>query len=200
LKTLIFFLTFAFTFSLTDFSYSQKKGQVNLGLGSGLFNFSTLNTGISGTLFNVSGGGSGSSSSTSSSFSFLVGYFPIDKLRIDGGLSIVAFEGSDALMYFNLGGRYFYYSGKKVKLNGGVSANFGITSATERTVSSNSFFSAPERRKPINLSITPFEFQFWPLEGGALTTDFTYTRVFLNGDNQSESSYGINVGLLIRLN
>jgi len=118
----------------SDISYSQTKGQIHFGLGSAVVNYSTLNTGVSATLIaSASSGGSGSTS-TISSFSFLTGYFVVDKLRLDGGLSVSANNGSDADIYFNLGARYFYYRDKKVNLDGGISANFGLTAGTERTV------------------------------------------------------------------
>lgn len=209
MKTLVKFLIPLFVFLMTGLVYPQMKGQVHLGLGSGLINFSTFNTGISGSLYNnFSEGSETDNTRGSSSFSFLVGYFPINNLRADGGFSINAFEYTEPAIYFNLGARYFYYSNKKIMLNGGLSANFGISTGAERsaylgeTYNSYGYYeSVYESRKPINLSITPFEFQFWPLEGGALTADFTYSWLFLNGgDNNKEKSFGINVGLLIRLN
>lgn len=208
MKALVKFLLPAFIFCITGISYPQLKNQVHFGLGSALFNYSTFNTGISGSLYNNYSSGSESDNTRgSSSFSFLVGYFPINKLRADGGFSINALKNSEPAIYFNLGARYFYYSDKKILLNGGISANFGISTGTERTASNEGSYNSYgyeydyESKKPINLSITPIEFQFWPLEGGALTADFTYTWLFLNGgDQDNEKSYGLNVGLLIRLN
>lgn len=191
MKSTIKFLVLPFIFFITPFSYSQTKGQVHLGIGSAVYNISTLsgNTGITGSLYNNYESGSNNTYS-SSTFSFLVGYFAVNKLRLDGGFSINVLEETDAAIYFNLGTRYFYYANKKILLNGGITGNFGITNGTERS-----------NKKPVNLNITPIEFQFWPFEGGAVTTDFTYTFVFLNGGgNNSEKSYGLNVGLLIRLN
>lgn len=187
-------------------SYPQKKGQVHLGIGSALLNYSTFNSGVSGSLYNNYSTGGRESGSGSSSFSFLVGYFPTDKLRIDGGMSINALKNISPNIYFNLGGRYFYVSNKNILLNSGISANFGITKGTERYVSSSSNnnyyygYGEYETKKPINFSLIPIEFQYWPFEGGALTTDFTYTWVFINGgDNNKDKTYGINIGLLIRL-
>jgi hypothetical protein len=210
MKTIINFLIPVFFLLSTALIYPQTKGQVHLGLGSSLINVSTAsgNTGVTGNLYNNFDDGSESdNNSGSSSFSFLVGYFPINKLRLDGGFSINAFERTEPAIYFNFGGRYFYYSNKKVMLNSGLFANFGLGTGTERIASSGeSGYSVgqettTELKKPINLSIVPIEFQYWPFEGGGLTTDFTYTWVFINGgDNNKEKSYGFNVGLLIRLN
>ncbi|MCY7363521.1 MAG: hypothetical protein LH629_15850 [Ignavibacteria bacterium] len=72
----------------SDISYSQTKGQIHFGLGSAVVNYSTLNTGVSASLISNVSGGSSSSTTTVSSFSFLTGYFVIDKLRLDGGLSV----------------------------------------------------------------------------------------------------------------
>ena len=58
--------------------------------------------------------------------------FPINKLRLDGGFSINAFERTEPAIYFNFGGRYFYYSNKKVMLNSGLFTNFGLGTGTER--------------------------------------------------------------------
>lgn len=209
MKSLIKFLIPVFILFLTGIIYPQTKGQVHLGLGSSVINISTAsgNTGITGSLYNNYDDGSESDNNNgSSSFSFLVGYFPVDRLRLDGGFSINAFERTEPAIYFNFGGRYFYYSDKKVMLNSGIFANFGLGTGTERIASSGeSGYSVgeytTEYKKPINLSIVPIEFQYWPFEGGGLTTDFTYTWVFINGgDNNKEKSYGFNVGLLIRLN
>lgn len=206
MKTLIKVLIPVLIFFAAGFSYPQKKGQVHLGIGSALFNYSTFNSGVSGSLYNNYSSGGNGSSSGSSSFSFLVGYFPTDKLRIDGGFSINALKDVTPNIYFNFGGRYFYVSDKKVLLNGGFSANFGITNGTERYVNNgntNYYYSYEdiETKKPINFSLIPLEFQYWPFEGGAVTTDFTYTWVFINGgDNNKEKTYGFNIGLLIRLN
>ena len=207
MKTTIKFIIPVIILFISGISYPQTKGQVHFGLGSAVINFSTAagNTGNTGSLFNNYESGSESDESTgSSSFSFLVGYFPINKLRLDGGFSINALKGADPAVYFNFGGRYFYYSKKKIMFNGGLSANFGLSNGTERVAySENSNYNEYESnlKQPVNINIIPFEFQYWPFEGGALTADFTYTWVFVNGGDQNkEKSYGINVGLLIRLN
>lgn len=167
--------------------FAQKKGEIQLGLGSGLLNFSTFNNGISGTLLNsTSTSGSGSNSATS--FSFLLGFFPDDKIRADFGFGVNTYSEADAAIYANIGGRFFYRTDKKVKINGGISANLGLTEGTQRN-----------GKKPINFSITPIEVQYWPFEGGALTSNLTYTRVNLNIKKREQNSYAINVGLLIRL-
>ncbi|MBK8983960.1 MAG: hypothetical protein IPM38_16985 [Ignavibacteria bacterium] len=203
MKTLINFIIPLILFAVTGLTYPQSKGQVHLGIGSALLNVSTVsgNTGITGSLFNSYNTGTENSKvTTSSSFSFLVGYFPVDRLRADGGFSINAYKQSDAAIYFNLGARYYYYSDKKIMLNGGVIGNFGISNGTKRRTS-NLSSTGSDNKNPINLNIVPIEFQYWPFEGGGLTTDFTYTWIFLNGgDKNKEKSFGLNVGLLIRLN
>lgn len=181
-------------------SFSQKKGEINLGLGSSIINYSFLSTGVNGSLFNNISRSSGSSSS-SSSFSFLLGFFPANNFRLDGGMGINMLDGSDAAIYFDIGGRYFYYTNKKISLNGGIYANFGLTTGTERYVqNTEDGFYTYENKKPINLGIIPIEFQYWPLEGGALTTNVNYTRAFLNGGSGTgENVFGVDIGLLIRL-
>ena len=207
MKTLIKIILPLFILFITGITHSQTKGQVHFGLGSSLINISTAsgNTGITGSLYNnYDNGGESDNNSGSASFSFLVGYFPVDRLRLDGGFSINALERTEPAIYFNFGGRYFYYSDKKIMLNSGAFANFGIGTGTERVASSGDYTIGEyttEYKKPVNISLVPIEFQYWPFEGGAITTDFTYTWVFVNGgDNNKEKSYGFNVGLLIRLN
>jgi len=181
MKNLAVILISIIFMSAANPAYSQKKGQIHLGVGSGLFNLSTTGSGVSGTIIN-------STSSTSTSLSFLLGFFTADNLRIDGGLSINALGGSNAAIYANIGARYFYSVKKKITVNGGISANLGVTSGTTRYGS-----------RPVNLSITPVEFQYWPFEGGALAVDLSYTRLNINQNNRGQNSIGINIGLLIRV-
>lgn len=160
-------------------AFAQEKGELNFSMGGGLVS--------SKNRF------SGSKSSTNFVQALSFGYLMNEKVQLDAGVSYIDFDGFDD-SYFDLmlGGRYYYFSKEKMRLNGGLDLDIGF--------GYNAFDDKGKKvSSPIDIIITPIEFQYWPMEGGALFVNGNFTYGGLNLGDTGANSFGINTGVMIRL-
>ncbi len=170
------------------FAFAQEKGQVQFGLGGSLFTSSKLKA-------------SGSKSLSEISPAVNIRYFMADNIGIDGGLQIVKFGGDPAkaagidklALNLMVGGRYYYYHQDKMSLNGGVDLGIGLGDGAKQ------FDDKGKEKSPIDLKITAAEFEYWPMEGGAISADLFYALNGLNLGDNGISQFGIGLGIKIRI-
>jgi hypothetical protein len=166
---------------------AQRKGELDLGLAGDIFESTKIRK-------------AGSATSTVSSPAILLGYYVGDKIRLDGEFSILFGEAPDAAegaanlaIPMAVGVRYAFWRHGHLRLNGGVALETILGSAGKLANTRG------QLKTPFEFALVPAELQWWPMEGGAVTVTSFYEVGGLNLGNVGQNSYGIKLGLLIRL-
>lgn len=175
-------------FAITASTFAQEKGQMQFGLGGYLFSSEKAKASGSKAMSEISPGAE-------------VRYFVADKIGIDGGLQIVKYGGDPAkaagidklAMYLMVGGRYYYWQQDKMRLNGGLDFMIGLGDGAK------AFDDKGKEQSPMDLKITAAEFEYWPMDGGALFADLFYAMNGLNLGDFGTSQFGVGLGIKIRL-
>lgn len=189
MKKLTMILSLVVLFAFTASAYAQTKGETQFGLGGNLF-------------VSEKGKASGAKSGSEISPVVSVRYLVADKIGVDAGLGITKLGGEpwkslgmDKMgIDLMLGGRYYYYSKDKMRVNGGLDLMIAMGKLNEAFDDKGKKVSTP-----MSLKITAAELEYWPMEGGAITGDLFYSMNGLNlGDNGS-NAFGIGLGVKIRI-
>lgn len=188
MKKLAMLLSLIAMVALTTNVFAQEKGQIQFGLGGYLFASEKAKA-------------SGAKAISAITPAATVRYFVADKIGIDGGLSITKYGGDPAKalgidklgLTLLLGGRYYYWGQDKMKLNGGLDFEM-FMGDFYKTMDDKG-----KEKSPMSLYITPAEFEYWPMEGGAVTTSLFYHMNGLNLGDNGTNAFGLELGIKIRL-
>jgi hypothetical protein len=159
---------------------AQEKGETQFSLGGSLFESEKLKA-------------SGADAVTTISPSVGVRYLITDKVGIDGDLTFISITDQDAAIFIGAGGRYYYYSQEKMRLNGGINARIGLGDGAKRLDDKG------DEQSPIDLTITLAELEYWPMEGGAITAAGFFGLNGLNLGDFGSTAFGVNLGIKIRI-
>ena len=166
---------------------AQQKGEIDFALGGDVFESAKARL-------------PGATGSTVSSPSMTVGYFVTDKVRLDGtvaatvGEAAGAAEGEgDLALEVIVGARYSYWKKGNLRLNSGIGIETIQGPGGKKPNVSGTL------KSPFEFIVVPAELQWWPMKGGAVTLSSFYEVGGLNLGKAGENSYGVKLGLLIRL-
>ncbi len=170
MQKLVNMLSFAAVFILaSNLSAQAEKGMVELTLDGPLFQRST------------------EAEFTRISPTVGVGYFASDALEIGGASRLLVFSNGGSVSGFTLGidAKYHFSMNEKTWPFAGIGWNGGFGDLFETG-----------GKNPMQLQ-GEIGVKFWPMEGGAITFSGFFLRQF--PDEIKETSFGINLGILIRL-
>ena len=174
MKKLTMILSLVVLFAFTASAYAQTKGETDVTIGGDLFKNTNKSIG------------------TSFSPNVMVGYYFMDKIRLDAGLGYNKAKGGDAGIPIMIGARYSYYAKDKMRINGGLDLNYGLGKGNvvldDKAKAVN----------PMSLKITLADAEYWPMEGGALTAGLFYSMNNLNVSGGDSGSFGVGLGVLVR--
>jgi hypothetical protein len=166
---------------------AQEKGELDFGLGGDVFESAKARQ-------------PGALGSTVSSPSVLLGYYVTDKLRLDGDVVAIVGEAAgapegagDLALELLFGARYTYWAKGNVRLNSGLAIETIQGEGGKKPDAKGVL------KSPFEFIVVPAELQWWPMKGGAITLSSFYEIGGLNLGRVGENSYGVKLGLLIRL-
>ena len=180
---------FAVTIVLTTsrLAVAQEKNEIDFALGGDVFESAKARQ-------------AGATRSTVSSPSMTVGYFVTDRVRLDATVAATVGEATggaegegDLALEVIVGARYSYWKKGNLRLNSGV----GIE--TIQGPGGKKPNVGGTLKSPFEFIVVPAELQWWPMKGGAVTLSSFYEVGGLNLARAGENSYGVKLGLLIRL-
>jgi hypothetical protein len=186
MKKLAMVLSLVAMVALTTSAFAQEKGQIQFGLG--------------GTLLTSEKSRMSGAKSAMVIYPMVEGrYFVADKIGIDGGLGIqkgnkYSIFGKDIGIDFMVGGRYYYWGQDKMHLNAGLDLGLGFGKARETSDDKGKKVSMP---MDIRLALT--EFEYWPMEGGAISATAFFDYNGLNKGKAGTTGFGIDLGIKIRI-
>lgn len=167
-------------------AFAQEKGETQFGLSGNLF-----------TSYKGKASGSKSVSEITPSANFR--YLMTNKIGLDGGLGIKKGNkyntkiGKDLGINLMVGGRYYYYSKDKMRIDGGLNLTMGLGKGAKELNDKGKLTA------PMSLKITAAELEYWPMEGGAITGDLFYDMHGLNLGDGGSNGFGVGLGVKIRL-
>lgn len=166
--------------ALTGSAFAQEKGEIDFAMGGVLFDS------YKGKWDNAEG-------VTTIAPAVWGRYFVIDKLGVNLGLGFKKVTDLDAAIDLTLGGRYFYWGQDKMRVGGGLDLYMGLGEGNKRMNDKGKLTA------PMSLGIYPAEFQYWPMEGGALYGSPYFVMDGLNLGDAGATQFGVELGILIRI-
>lgn len=186
MKKLAMVLSLVAMVALTSNVFAQEKGQIQFALG--------------GTLMTSEKARVSGANSAMVIYPVATGrYFVADKIGIDGGLAIqkgnkYSVFGKELGIDLMLGGRYYYWGQDKMKLNAGLDLMFGMGKARETLDDKGKKVSMP-----MDIRVALTEFEYWPMEGGAISAEAFFDYNGLNLGKAGTNAFGIDLGIKIRI-
>ncbi len=180
MKKLAMLLSLIAMVAMTTSIFAQEKGTIDFAIGGPLFE-------------SAKGKWSGAEGVTTIAPAVWGRYFVIDNLGINAGLGFTKITDIDAKIDLLLGGRYFYWAKDKMKVGGGLDLAMFMGSGNKVPNDKGKL------TNPMSVGIYPAEFQYWPMEGGALYGSPFFEMRGMNLGKAGTNAFGIDLGIMIRI-